>query len=245
MRVLRRSASTDRLFYCNEFGMGGMELKKIDEEEERRLLLQEKKRKILAALAVGVVCFSIYGWWRRTEPISTAVLSPAPAVADASHKPQGDAVVYVSGMVEHPGVVRIQTGARVIDAVNAAGGLLSGAELHQINLAQAVRDGMQIHVPGSPKVQANSSAGQYREELPVENRSKTTTASVSQKTGKININTADASELDGLPGVGPSMAAKIVEWRKANGPFLTGTDLKKVKGIGEAKYQKLKDRISW
>ena len=245
MMVLRRSASTDRFFYCNEFGIGGMELKKIDEAEERRLLLQEKKRKILAVLAMGVVCFSFYGWWRKTEPISPAVLSPVPAATDTSRKPQGDAVVYVSGMVEHPGVVKIRAGARVIDAVNAAGGLLSGAELHQINLAQAVRDGMQIHVPGSPKVLANSNAGQYREELPADNRSKSVAASVSQKTGKININTADAATLDGLPGVGPSMAAKIVEWRKANGPFLTGTDLKKVKGIGEAKYQKLKDRISW
>ena len=224
--------------------MGGIGLKKVDEAEEKTVILQQKKRKLLAVAAMGVICVSFYGWWRKTEPPSPTVLISKPEVVEASRKTQGEVVVYVSGMVEHPGVVRINGGARAIDAVNAAGGLVPGAEVSKINLAQAVRDGMQIHVPGGPQLRQDSSDGQYQAARGATGPSKAAASSPVAE-GKININTADVAELDKLPGVGPSMAAKIVEWRKVNGPFHAGTDLKKVKGIGEAKYQRLKDRISW
>lgn len=225
--------------------MGGIDLKKVDEEEEKTALQQEKKRKILAVVAMGVISISFYGWWRKTETSSPAILIAKPDVVEASKKSQGDVVVYVSGLVEHPGVVRINGGARVIDAVNAAGGLLPGAEVSKVNLAQAVRDGMQIHVPGTPRLQQNMGAVNYQGGREAANEPKAPAGSSSVTEEKININTADVTELDKLPGVGPSMAAKIVEWRKTNGSFQDGADLKKVKGIGEAKYQKLKDRISW
>ena len=132
----------------------------------------------------------------------------------------------------------------VLDAVNAAGGLLPGAEVSGLNLAQRLRDGMQIHVPGRPVIKDEGSSPQYQ---PVAGaaRNSSPPAGAPVPAAKVNINTATAAELDQLPGIGPAMAARIVEWRQANGPFQSGEDLKKVQGIGEAKYRKLKDKITW
>ncbi|HWR29592.1 MAG TPA: ComEA family DNA-binding protein [Negativicutes bacterium] len=215
-------------------------MREIDEAEEQMTQLRQKKRKILAAVVLGILCVSFYGWWRKTVPPSDAAIVSQTATVEAAHKAQGEVVVYVSGLVEHPGLVKVPAGARALDAVNAAGGLLPGADVSKVNLAQALRDGMQIHVSGQA-VMAKESSGQYSGSTGAQTQSQNSNSAAE----KININTADATQLDKLPGVGPAMAAKIVEWRKANGPFQAGEDLKKVKGLGEAKYQKLKDKISW
>lgn len=219
-------------------------MREINETEEAAAELQRKKRRILAVVAVGVVSASFYGWWNKTrEPVIETQVSRNDIV-EAAKKTQGDVVVYVSGRVEHPGVVKVIAGSRAIDVVNAAGGLLSGADVAKINLAQVVKDGMQIHVPGQPiivgdanQIQYSGPTGTLRNNAPA--------TGTKRDEEKININTAEASELDKLPGVGPAMAAKIVEYRKANGAFHDGEDLKKVKGLSDAKYQKLKDKISW
>lgn len=219
-------------------------MRKIDEAEERAVMLK-KKRKILAVAAFVVTSFSMYGWWCKTTPTSNAALIPKGEIVEASRKAPGNVIVYVSGRVEHPGLVQVHVGERTLDAVNAAGGLLAGADVSKVNLAQAVRDGMQIHVPGQVLMQIDSNTGKYPVSPSPQIIAKVATCTAVLAEGKININTADAAELDKLPGVGPAMAAKIVEWRNTNGPFKAGEDLKKVKGIGEAKYQKLKDKISW
>ena len=219
-------------------------MRKVDELEEQADRLRQKKRKIVAALAVGILGFSIYSWWSKTTPPQPEVPSLGAEVAEASRKPRGEIVVYVSGLVEHPGVIKLPAGSRVLDAVNAAGGLLFGAEVSKLNLAQSLRDGMQIHVPGTPAVKNDGLSPHYQVAAGTGKNSTVPSGSVAPS-DKININAATAAELDKLPGVGPAMAKRIVEWRQANGPFQSGEDLKQVKGIGDAKYQKLKDRISW
>lgn len=220
-------------------------MRRVDEAEEKSARLQRRKKKLLALAALGVVCVSFHGWWRKTTPPADAVLVTRTEIKDSARKAQGEIVLYVSGMVEHPGVVKVAAGARVIDGINAAGGVLPGADVYRVNLSQAVRDGMQIHVPEKALIQRDSNGNGY----PASSISRDPSAkppnppAVSEE--KININTADAAELDKLPGVGPAMAARIVEWRKVKGSFHDGGDLKKVKGIGEAKYEKLKDKISW
>ena len=207
-------------------------MKKIDEAAEEQARVIRRKKILLSALALGVIFFSILGWWQKTSPAEISNTAVRNDVVEASQKPTKELVVYVSGQVKHPGVLKVGAGARVLDAINAAGGLVEGADVVKINLAQAVKDGMQIHVPGhlaAPQENGNTS----RQNV------------TAPQNEKININTADAAELDKLPGVGPSLAARIVEWRKNKGPFSDGADLKKVPGIGEAKFQQLKDKIVW
>ena len=220
-------------------------MREIDEKKEEAALLRSRKMKILAAIALGVIFVSFYGWWRKTLPNNNATLIPKNETAEAAQKAEGDIIVYVSGMVEHPGLVKVRAGARALDAVNNAGGVLPGADVSKVNLAESVRDGMQIHVPGQVLMKKDDGAGNYSGQPGTKSQSQSSTSPAAVSEEKININTADAAQLDKLPGVGPAMAAKIVEWRKVNGPFQDGSDLKKVKGIGDSKYQKLKDKISW
>lgn len=205
-------------------------MRKVDEAAEEQARVTHRKRILLGSIALIILFVSIFGWWQKTSPAE--IIVPREVAAEAVLKSPQEVVVYVSGQVKHPGVLKIGAGARVLDAVNAAGGLVEGADVVKINLAQAVKDGMQIHVPGhlaappenGTQQRQNTSAAEYE---------------------KININTAEAAELDKLPGVGPSLAGRIVEWRKSKGPFAEGEELKKVPGIGEAKYQLLKNKIKW
>ena len=117
----------------------------------------------------------------------------------------------------------------MLGAIEGAGGLLPVADITKINMAQPLRDGMQIHVPAREQGKNGAGAEQSPKTGPV--------------TEKININTASAGELDKLPGVGPAIAEKIVQYREAHGSFGKAEDLKKVPGIGESKYNKMKDQI--
>ena len=160
---------------------------------------------------------------------------------DAGTTPQGEApvkeseiVVYVAGAVNRPGVVQLAEGARAKDAVDACGGFLPTADTNGVNLAQKLKDGMQVTVPEkSPQgtaVQGAAAGAQAGTAKPLPG-------------GMVNINTADEKELDKLPGIGPAMAKRIVEYRTENGAFQSPEEIKRVKGIGDAKYEKMKDKI--
>lgn len=161
---------------------------------------------------------------------------------DAGTTPQGEApakeseiVVYVAGAVNRPGVVQLAEGARAKDAVDACGGFLPTADTNGVNLAQKLKDGMQVTVPEkSPQgTAAQGAAGGAQ-----------VGAAKSLPEGMVNINTADEKELDKLPGIGPAMAKRIVEYRMENGAFQAPEEIKRVKGIGDAKYEKMKDKIA-
>jgi len=149
----------------------------------------------------------------------------------AASRPRGDPVallptptpgmltVYVSGAVATPGVYSLPDGSRVEAAVQAAGGFVSGAEQESINLAALLEDGQQVNVPGIVD-----------------------TSHVTP--GRVNINTATASELDALPGIGPTTAQAIVDYRLQHGSFQVIQDIQNVPGIGSATYDGIKDYIT-
>ena len=213
-------------------------MRKVDESAEQAANLR-RRRIILGLAAAGLILVCGVGWWQKTSPPADATLVSRSGNAEAARRTPQEIVVYVSGMVGHPGVLKVNAGARAIDVVNAAGGLLQGADVTKINLAQTVKDGMQIHIPGRPLESATLTT-----RYPPDPRAQTTAKSSSQQE-KININTAGAAELDKLPGVGPALAGRIIEYRNANGLFKDGEELKKVKGLGESKYEKIKDKIVW
>ena len=133
-------------------------------------------------------------------------------------------VIDVQGEVKTPGVYELPINSRVTDAIKAAGGAKVSADLSYINQARMIKDGEQIYID-------RKSSG-----ISTSRRS-------SSVTGIININRATAKELDKLPGIGPVIASRIVEYRKINGSFQTIEDLKKVQGIGASTLEKFKSKI--
>jgi competence protein ComEA len=155
----------------------------------------------------------------------------------------------VVGAVLHPGVYELPAVARVQDAVTAAGGMAGNAAQSSINLARPVADGEQIVIPTEDEY-AKATAGAATQNVSGAGKGVVSPGGASAENPGappagtvVNINTADATALDALPGVGPSTAAKIVADREANGPFASADDLGRVSGIGPKKLEALKDFI--
>ncbi|MCJ7667428.1 MAG: helix-hairpin-helix domain-containing protein [Anaerolineae bacterium] len=176
---------------------------------------------LLSFIILGGAIF--YLRWPRPSPIE--IIEPTPSSVSTS----GEVGVYVVGAVMNPGVYFLPQGSRVADALEVAGGPTEEADLVRVNLAKRVYDEERIYVPR---------LGEENPPLPPSSGS-----SSSQAGGKININTATAAELESLPGIGPVLAQRIVDYRKANGPFATIEDIKNVSGIGEGIFEEIKELI--
>ena len=163
----------------------------------------------LALVAAGVV------WDSRTG--TQTISSPETVDTDApTKKTPAVVVVHVSGAVVRPGLVQLDEGARVVEAIDAAGGAANDSAVHQLNLARPVMDGEQIVVPRAGEV-VEQGAGN----------------------GPISLSRSSAEKLQELPGVGPAIADRIIRWREENGPFRALEDVLAVSGIGEATLEQL------
>lgn len=195
-----------------------------------RVTFMDGKRSKLAVgllIALAVAGTGLYSWWQKSTMVTAAqIISPVSSENNQSSMVKTDKVmVYISGGINRPGVYEVQSGLRVLDVVNLAGGVTPNADTNRINMAQAVKDGLHVSVPvvmaGS---QSENPSGSNNE--------------------RISINKASKSELDKLPGIGPAMAERIIEYRQANGEFKELDELKKVPGIGESKFKKLVNKIT-
>lgn len=168
-------------------------------------------------------------------PSSPLPVAPAPGSSGAA---DGGLLVHVVGEVAEPGLVTVPDGARVADALDAAGGTTRKADLTAVNLARAVVDGEQLYVPKpgerAPGAAAPGAGGAASETGGSDASGGSTAASV-------DINTADAAALETLPGIGPSIAQAIVEWRATNGQFASVDELEDVPGIGPATLAEIRD----
>jgi competence protein ComEA len=145
-------------------------------------------------------------------------------------------VVHVLGAVREPGIVELPIGSRVVDAVAAARGPTDDADLAGVNLARVLVDGEQLVVPRMgevPAVGANGGAG-----------GASGSSGATDAQGRVNINLADASALEALPGVGPALAGRIIAWREQNGPFRSVDELTAVAGIGEKTLAGFRDQAT-
>ena len=144
-------------------------------------------------------------------------------------------IVHITGEVKKEGVIHLNKGDRIIDAIKKAGGETKQADLSQVNLAYELQDGQKIYIPNK-----NEKISEYI----VGGNGNTNINSINSKEEtKVNINTANQSELDSLPGIGPATAQKIIEYRNQNGNFKKIEDLQNVKGIGQAKYEEIRNNI--
>lgn len=189
--------------------------------------------RVAVTAAIVLVLLGVGAWWSTgsapalpphvdATPEPSAVTTDEGAPGVAQEPVVGDEsssaaalvapiVVHVSGAVAQPGLVTIDEGARVADAVDKAGGVVAGADVAAVNLARLARDGEQIHIPLEGEAPAPGGAD-----------------------APVNLNTADATALETLPGVGPVLAQRIIADRDANGPFTSLDDLARVSGVGEA-----------
>ncbi|HEX6871706.1 MAG TPA: ComEA family DNA-binding protein [Micromonosporaceae bacterium] len=184
--------------------------------------------KALAAVAVVVAVVAAVLAWQARPRVDPVAPSSVPALATSAAGGSGLVVVAVSGRVQRPGLVRLPAGARVADAIEAAGGALPGTDLSMINLARKVTDG-ELIIVGQTPTSAGPSSG---------------SGAGGDQGGLVNLNTATAAQLQTLPGVGPVLAERIIEYREQHGGFASVADLRKVTGIGDARYQELKDRVT-
>lgn len=143
--------------------------------------------------------------------------------------------VYITGEVNNPGVKELDEGARIEDVINVAGGLTKNANIEKVNLAYTIEDGQKIYIPNFNE--------EIEEYITKENGDGIIENYNSYEKTKININKANANELINLPGVGEALANRIVNFREENGKFKKIEDLKKVSGIGDSKFEKLKEYI--
>ena len=165
--------------------------------------------------------------------------------------------VYITGEVNNPGVVLLNSGSRIVDAIEAAGGVTNKANISKVNLVYVLQDGMKVNIPNNTDLKNNEnfeyitmSSGDEKNDANTGNSSTTITSESSSSNNEsafkisiVNINTATQTELETLPGIGPSLALRIVNYRKENGKFSSIEDIKNVSGIGEAKYEDIKNYI--
>lgn len=150
-------------------------------------------------------------------------------------------VIHITGAICNEGIYKLEENSRIADAVKMAGGLKEDADLKQINLAYVLEDGMKINIP-SKNDNSNENINNTENYITKEKLNSSNNTN-SAKTSKININSATQTELETLPGIGPSTALKIINYRKEKGKFNKIEDIKNVNGIGESKFSKIKEFI--
>ncbi|MBU1672064.1 MAG: helix-hairpin-helix domain-containing protein [Actinobacteria bacterium] len=176
---------------------------------------------LLALLAAGA---GVSVWRSRPRPVKIESGSAS------AREERPKLTVHVAGAVNRPGLYEVDERSRVSDAIEEAGGPAPGASLDQLNLAARLKDGQKVFVP-SQQVEPPAGHGASQ-------------PSGGGTGGPVNINTAGETELETLPGVGPALAARIIEYRNSKGPFSSVDELDDVEGIGPARLESLKDLVT-
>jgi len=202
-----------------------------EQESERRwhVTWDARSRKAISFVLAGLLLVVAWWWWSG-RPNETVLSPDAPEMvvtegAPVTTQSTGDGaattalsvvVVHVVGKVAEPGIVELPAGSRVIDAIDAVGGATKAKALESVNLARVVVDGEQIVVGESTQAPGAD---------------------------KVSINSADAGALEQLPGVGPVIAERIVQWRTDNGPFRSVEELAEISGIGPSMVERIADQV--
>ena len=210
-----------------------------------------KQRKVV--IIIGILVTILVGWKLFDSKNFDEVNSNEILVSNLKNnekeknedKEEEMMAIHVTGEVKNPGVVKVKQGSRIEDIIEAAGGLTENADITNVNLAFEVEDGMKIRIPSNDEY--NENEGNIIEHYITQDSGKGVIVSEDKSSENlslvININTANETELEQLPGIGASIAGRIIDYRNKNGKFKAIEDIKNVTGIGETKFEKIKDLI--
>ena len=200
-----------------------------------------KKQKLIIGI-IGVIMLLFIGHYiiNKTENSEYLEFNEEEVIntqEEIIEKNENEIIVHITGEVENEGIVKIEKDSRLVDVIEEAGGTTEEADLSKINLAYTVKDGQKIYIPN---IEENLEEEYITEDagdgvLPEENNN--------IKQEKVNINTAKQTELETLNGIGPSTALKIINYRTENGEFKSIEDIKNVPGIGDSKFENIKEDI--
>lgn len=182
------------------------------------------KMKIVIAVVVVIIATTVGIYMYKQTQENTVSYYGNEEQSEETHISQ--ITVHITGAINNPGVIIIEEGARIVDALEAAGGETEEADVNRLNLAYVLEDGEKLYIP---------SKNEEEQEYITQGKD-----NMSEGQSKININSAQIEELITLPGVGEATANKIIEYRKENGKFQKIEDLKNVPGIGDSKFENIK-----
>lgn len=214
-------------------------------KEEQSMNHFNKKQKIIAIILITIIGIGIYCYTDAIENTNEEEIENVLEVAQTNttkETEEKNIFVHIAGCVQKEGMLELSSNSRIADAIEKAGGLTQEADLSDINLAYLLEDGMKIYIPNQNERQENNE--KTEDTAKTENTPSMQIQDTNTKQDVININTATQEELDTLPGIGPATAAKIIAYRKEKGKFNNKEEIKEVSGIGEAKYEKIKEYIS-
>lgn len=192
------------------------------------------KQKLIIIICI-LIFFSliIYNFFIDDNSTEIATNNFYEAIPQETNKTLENIVVHIDGAIAKPGIVKIAEGSRIIDVIDAAGGLTELADISKINLAYIVSDAQKIYIPTTDDLSNENYISNSAGINVLESNS-----------FKTNINTASQTELESLPGIGASTAQKIINYRNEHGKFQKAEDIMNVSGIGESKYSNIKDYIT-
>ena len=196
-----------------------------------RIIIIIKKHPGIISKSLGFVFITICGilmsHYQAPAPTSITVTPPFPEKKERLIPPKKSLTVYISGSIQSPGVYSLDAGARLFDLIHAAGDFIPGADSSNLNLARPLKDSEHINIP---RLQTSSLT-----------RSKSSPSISSNP--QISLNQSTQKDFETLPGIGPKLARRIIDYRHQNGGFKTLQDLLKVKGIGTKQFKKLKPKL--
>lgn len=210
------------------------------------------KTKIIIAVGAIIIAITVGIYFYKTTKDNSEIeitednLTTNTAVENSNEtvEENNKIVVHITGEVNYPGVVVLKEGARVVDAIEAGGGETDEADLSSLNLAYMLSDGEKIYVPNKEETSQENQEREYITSAKADSEQSENGAKSTGTNLKININTAKQEELTQITGVGESTAKKIIEYRTQNGKFKSIEDIKNIPGIGDSKFNAMKEEIT-
>jgi len=204
---------------------------------------QKKNLLVIIGIIIMVGLYWVFNMSTTTQDITTLdnMLEVAENTEEETESDEDIIIVHITGGVNKPGIVKLKENSRIEDAIEAAGGLTEDSDISNVNLAYMLEDGIKIRIPLIDDSEDSNKEDYITKDsgknVILEDNSETSSSSI------VNINKATQTELETLPGIGPSLATKIIEYRESNGKFSKKEDIKNVTGIGDSKYASIEEFI--
>lgn len=204
-------------------------------------MLDKIKDKKLVIIILIIFIIILFVFFNNNKNDNSEIIENIETTSDANsienREETKQIIVHITGCIKNQGIVEVNEGARIVDVIEASGGITEEADISKVNLAYIVKDAQKIYIPSiNDKEDIEYITSNNGENVIVEDK-------YGGKSNMININTATQTELESLSGIGPSTALKIINYREEHGKFKSIEEIKEVPGIGDAKFNSIKDMI--